>query len=336
VLIAFGDVSDYIGRRTTMLIGLLASFTGVMMFALAPDVVWVFIGRAFMGVGVGLSASPATAAMVEFSPAGQSKRASSITTAAQSLGLTLATLVGGGLIQYAPFPTHLNFGVLAIVIALVFAATWFLPRHTSAEASGQWRPKIPAIPRSLRKIFAVSVVAVSGGFALGSLLLSLGSQIAHDLVGSNNALVNGAALSLFTATAGVVAVLARPLSSRSSMIFGGLSMILGMALFALSARLHALPIFLASAAAGGTGYSLLFAGGLNLLSVNAPAHHRAGTLSALFLIAYFLQGVFALLLGKTATALGLETAADLGASVLAGFGIAAIVLTTAFVRPVKN
>jgi MFS family permease len=114
-----------------ILFGLAASMIGVILFAVAPNVDWIFLGRAFMGIGVGLSASPSAAALVEFSPAGQSKRAGSITTAAQSLGLALATLVGGALIEYAPFPTRLNFWVLFAVIAVIFTATWFLPRHTS-------------------------------------------------------------------------------------------------------------------------------------------------------------------------------------------------------------
>jgi MFS family permease len=113
VLIFFGDISDYIGRRTTMLIGLGASLIGVLLFAVAPSVYWIFLGRFFMGVGVGLSAAPSAAAMVEFSPAGQAGRAGSITTAAQALGLALALLVGGALIAYAPLPTRLNFWVLS-------------------------------------------------------------------------------------------------------------------------------------------------------------------------------------------------------------------------------
>jgi MFS family permease len=103
VLICFGDISDYIGRRTTMLVGLGASLMGVLLFAIAPSVHWIFLGRFFMGVGVGLSAAPSAAAMVEFSPTGQAGRAGSITTAAQALGLALALLVGGALIAYAPF-----------------------------------------------------------------------------------------------------------------------------------------------------------------------------------------------------------------------------------------
>jgi len=70
-LIMFGDISDYIGRRTAMLLGLAASLIGVLLFAAAPNVHWLFVGRACMGIGVGLSASPSAAALVEFSPAGQ-------------------------------------------------------------------------------------------------------------------------------------------------------------------------------------------------------------------------------------------------------------------------
>ncbi len=102
MLICFGDISDYIGRRTTMLLGLAASFLGVMLFAVAPDLLWIYIGRAFMGVGVGLSTGPATAAMIEFSAAGQAGKASAITTVAQSAGLALATLIGGALIRIRP------------------------------------------------------------------------------------------------------------------------------------------------------------------------------------------------------------------------------------------
>ena len=55
----------------TMLLGLGASLTGVLLFAAAPNVSWIFVGRAFMRVGVGRSAEPSAAAMVEFSPPGQ-------------------------------------------------------------------------------------------------------------------------------------------------------------------------------------------------------------------------------------------------------------------------
>ena len=38
VLVGFGDVSDYVGRRTAILWGVGASLVGTLLFALAPDV----------------------------------------------------------------------------------------------------------------------------------------------------------------------------------------------------------------------------------------------------------------------------------------------------------
>ena len=113
VLIGFGDISDHIGRRPTMLVGLAASLAGSLLFALAPGVLWLFAGRALMGVGVGLTAGPATAAVVEFAGVGAPQRAARITTVAQAAGFAGALLVGGALTQYAPWPTRLSFWLLS-------------------------------------------------------------------------------------------------------------------------------------------------------------------------------------------------------------------------------
>ena len=323
VLILLGDLSDYIGRRTTMLLGLGASLLGVLLFAVARDIGWVFVGRAFMGIGVGLSASPSAAAVVEFSPPGQAGRAGALTASAQALGLAAAVLVGGALIEYAPFPTRLDFWVLFAFIAAVFAAAWFLPRHTAAEASGPWRPKVPSVPAGLRSVFLVSATAVATGYALGAIMLSLGSQIARDLIGSGNAFVNGAALAFFALMAGAAGITAKRLPSRPAMIAGGVSTALGMAFLALASARHSLPLFLVASVGTGVGYSLLFLGGLNLVNAHAPAHHRGGTLSAVFLVAYLTQGTFALLLGRSATAWGLKPAVEYGSLVLALAGLVA-------------
>lgn len=326
VLIIAGDLSDHIGRRAAMLLGLAASLVGTLLFAVAPEVGWLFAGRAFMGIGVGLSISPATAAMVEFSAPGQARRSSSVTTAATALGLVLATVVGGGLIQYAPFPTHLNFWVLSAVITVVFGAAWFLPRRVALERADRWRPRAPHIPRGLRMVFAVSALAVTAAYASGALMLSLGAEIGRDLVGSDNALVTGLALSLSAATIGLVALLARGLPARTDIVWGGIATTIAMGLLLLAAYERSLLIFLVAAAVTGTGYSLLFLGGLTLISAKAPAHHRAGTLSAVYLVGYLLQGVVAISLGTIATAYGLGRALEVGAPLMAVLGLAALVL----------
>src|ERR1700675_4074349 len=326
VLVGFGDVSDYVGRRAAILWGVGASLFGTLLLALAPDVLWLFAGRAFMGIGVGLTAGPSTAAMVEFSGQGAAKRAATITTAAQAVGFAVALLLSGALIQYAPLPTRLSFWMLSAVLAALFAAAWFLPRHTGSQARGRWRPKTPFIPNRLRKVFAVAAAAVTSAYTHGVLILSLGSQVAHDLVGSPSALVNGAALSLFAIASAVVGISARTLRPRTAMTAGAAASAAGMALLAAAVAGHHLPVFLAATAISGAGYSLLFFGGLETINSVAPAEHRGGVLSAIYLLAYVSLGAVSLLLGAVATAHGLGFAVNLGAGVIALFSVITVAL----------
>jgi predicted MFS family arabinose efflux permease len=326
VLVGFGDISDYLGRRAAMLLGLAASLTGVLLFALAPSVIWLFAGRALMGIGVGLTAGPSTAAVIEFSGAGQSRIANSVTTAAQAAGFAAALLIGGALVQYAPLPTRLSFWVLFGVIAILLAGTWFLPRHTVIEARGPWRPKVPFIPLTMRASFTLAALAITTAYTHGVLILSLGAQVARDLVGSSNALTNGAALALFAVVSGLIGLVARSVTYRPAMLLGAAASALSMALFAVAVSQHQLAVFLAATATAGGGYSLLFLGGLNLINASAPAQHRGGVLSALYLFAYLSLGVAALVLGEVATLWGLALAVDLGAAAISLLSAATVVV----------
>jgi predicted MFS family arabinose efflux permease len=324
ILILFGDISDHIGRRTTMLLGLGASLIGAFLFAVAPNVLWLFAGRAFMGVGVGLTAGSSTAAMLEFSAEGQAKRPASITAAAQAFGFAAALLLGGALTQYAPWPTHLSFWVLFVLIALLCTATWFLPRHFGGHASSGWRPKVPSLPPALRPAFTLASIAVTTAYTHGVLILSLGGQVAHDLVGSPNALVNGAALSLFAITSGVLGIVARDLHPRPAMLLGAIASAAGMGLIAFSVAWHGLWIFLAATAMSGVGYSLLFFGGLALINGAVATDRRGGVLSAVYLFAYLSLGIVALVLGVVATQRGLGLAVNLGAGVITLLSLATV------------
>jgi MFS family permease len=324
-LLLFGSLSDRVGRRAAILAGVAASLAGVGLFAIAPGVGWLYAGRAFMGIGVGLSTSPATAALVEFSAPGQQARANVVATAATAFGLGMATLLGGALIQYAPWPLHLNFIALFAVLALVLAFAWFLPRPTASERAEapRWQPGTLAVPRGIVRMFATTATAVTAGYAQGALLLSLGNQVARDLIGSSNALVNGAVLALFALVAGASALFAKRLPGRLAVQFGGLTTAAALALLLLAASRHALLPFLAASALSGAGYSLLFLGGLTLINAHAPAQHRAGTLSAIYLIAYLSMGAIALTLGAVATRWGLRTAIGIGAPGIAALALAA-------------
>jgi predicted MFS family arabinose efflux permease len=316
MLVGFGGISDQIGRRATMLAGLLASLIGTVLFAVALDVWRVFAGRALMGIGVGLAASPSTAAIVEFTNPECAKGAASVTMGAQAIGFAAALLLGGALTEYGPWPTRLCFWVLAFFLIVLLIGTWLLPRHTSGSVGGDWRSRMPSVPRDVLRAFAVSSTAMLAAYTFGVLVLSLGGQVEHDLIGSPNAFLNGAVLSLFPVMMGVIGIIARTLSPRVALIVGALISCLAMVLLVLAVNFRDLVIYpLATAAAGGA-YSLLFVGGLQVISAAAPERNRGSILSALYLLGYLSMGALALALGAIATTRGLGFAVDLGAAAI--------------------
>jgi len=334
ILVGFGGISDQIGRRAAMLLGLGASFVGAVLFATAPDFWWVLVGRTFMGIGVGLSAGPSTAAILEFSSHQDARRAASLTMTAQAVGFTSALLLGGALTEYGPWPTRLCFWVFAVLLAAVMIAMWFLPRHTigdarASETNRGWRSRMPFVPKHMRRTFATTSTAMMVAYSFGVPVVSLGGQVEHDLIGSPNALLNGAVIALFPIVLGPAGIVAKLFSARTALIIGSVASVWGMGLLVLAVYRHDLLIYLLATAAAGAGYGLLFVGSLQLVNAAAPLHHRGSVLSALYLVGYLSMGALALVLGVTATALGLEFAVDLGAAAIAIVSLATLVLAVA-------
>jgi MFS family permease len=327
VLLVFGDLADHIGRRTAMLLGLAGMLVGTLLFAIAPGIGVVFAGRVFMGIGVGLAFSPASAAVLEFSRPGRERTAGSITTAATAAGLALATIVGGALIEYGPFPLHLDFWVLLVAIAVVAAAVWFMPRHTRDESRGPWRPRGVAVAPGIRLLYTVAALSVSVAYMFGSVFLALGAQIAEEITHTRNVFEVGAIMALMSIVIGVTAIIVRRVRPQSSIAIGNAVTFLAFAFLIGSAYTGSLPVFIVTTMIAGVAYALSFAGGLALIGQNAPARHRAGTISAVYLVAYVLQGAAAVALGVIATDAGLRQAVDVGAVVVSAFAVATLIAT---------
>lgn len=320
-LVIFGSLSDSIGRRAAMLAGLVSIMLGVLAFALAPDVTWLFVGRVFQGLGVGLALSPAGAALLEYG--GSQSRASSANTVAVAVGLSLATVVGGGLLQYAPWPHALTFWVLLAVTVAVGVLALFLPRRPRDDGpTERWRPRPIHVPGELRGMVATAALAITSTFALGAVLISLGAQLVKDVLHTDNALVAGLVLAIGAAGSGGVSIAARRMPVRRAVAVGALFSALAAGVLVLSSTLSSLPLFVVASVSFGVSSGLLFLGGLGLVNRHAPAAHRAGTLSVVYLVAYVGQGITAVGLGLLTTALGLRAALDIVGPVLIALALA--------------
>jgi MFS family permease len=317
-LILLGDLSDHVGRRWTMLAALVFSLIGALTLAWAANVEWLLVARAVMGVGVGLASGASTAAILEFSPTGDPERAASATNLAQALGFATALLLGGALIQYAPYPLRLDFVALAVVIAALILAVWFLPRHVSSRKP--WAPRLPHVPAAVRKSFGVASIGAATAFATGAVLLSLGGQVAHDLVGSANELTNGAILASFAIVSAIATIVARKLRPRAAFFLGSVATAIAVILLWLATKFHLLSALLVSTSLAGISYAFLFLGALTLLNAVAPEDSRGGVLSAFYLVGYLCMGFCALALGVVARTWGLATAVAAASVLLASLG----------------
>jgi hypothetical protein len=119
-----------------------------------------------------------------------------------------------------------------VLAVLLLVAGWFLPHHVGVGIA-QWRPHAPTIPKLMRAAFTLASLAA---YTHGLLVLSFGSELIHDLIGTQNALVGGAVLSLIAIVSGVATVAAMPVPARTAVFAGALTTAAIMALLALAFR----------------------------------------------------------------------------------------------------
>jgi MFS family permease len=330
VLLVFGGVSDAIGRRRTMLLGIALIALSAVLFAVAPSVGWLFAARVLQGFGTGFAIGAASARLVENNISANPRFASSMTTASTATGLTLALLLSGILAQLAPLPLVLSFVLLfaLAVFAFVFVALTPDDRPAASATSDRWRPqRLHLAPGTVRP-FVVATLSVSVAFSVGALFLSLGSSMAAQLTHTSNLVIIGATLALSSFAIGVTALLIQKVHAHVAIVVGGAVSIGGLAAMAATASSGSLGLLLLWGAVGGVGYSLAFTGGLSLLARTTPNEHRGATLSLLYLFSYLLQAATAIGAGALATALGLGPAIGFVAPIVGLLCVAAIVLAT--------
>jgi len=324
VLFFFGSLSDTIGRRRSMLIGIALITVAAIVFAVAPNVGFLFLGRVLQGIGTGFAIGAASAALVENNYTKNPRLASTLATISTATGLTLALVVSGALAQLAPLPLVLSFAVLFVLGIVAFTLVALTPDDRSGSVPFVFR--VPKLAPGIGRPFVLATLSVSLAYGVGALFLSLGAQMARELVATTDLLVVGLLLGTSSFTIGFTALFLSKVPAHIAILIGGILSIAGLGVMVATAAAGSVAQFVVWCIVGGVAYSFAFSGGLGLLNRVAPAHHRGATLSLLYLFSYLLQAAIAVGAGALATALGLRAAVDLAAPVLALLCVVAVVL----------
>jgi hypothetical protein len=322
-LLVFGSVSDYLGRRRVILVGLVMAAGACGLFLAADGVGLLFAARALHGAAVGTASSALGAALIDLQPEG-SRRAPVVTTAAALSGLAVGGLGASVLVQYGPAPTRLIWWLLlgadvaAAVAVLAMSET--TPGRPGALAS--LRPRV-AVPRQARGTFAMALPCLIAVWMTSGFYLALGPSLAAQVLHSPDLLWGGLVIFLLNGVGTAATVVARRASGPATMLAGCLLLLTGIAVTLAAIETASAPTLLAGTAVAGSGFGAAMLGAFRTISTLAAPGQRAGLIAAYFIASYTAFSIPVVIAGVATTHFGLQRTAPVYCTVIAVLAAAA-------------
>jgi MFS family permease len=286
-----GHVSDWLGRRRTLVPAVLTSVVSALVFLFWRDVPGLLVARVLSGLSVGVLTATATAYIAELHlgarPGASPVRAQILATGANLGGLGLGSLVSGVLAQTVGAPLTVPFVLFAALLLVGAIAAALAPETvTRPESRPPYRPQRVAVPADARGRFFGAAAGGVAAFAACGLFASLAPSFLAGTLGNDSHLLAG--IPAFAAfTAGVTAQLATATWRVRRLLLTGMAGLLGgMALVVAATWLPSLALFLVGGAIAGGGAGLLFKSGIVIASGLAAPEQRAEVLAGFFLASY--------------------------------------------------
>lgn len=302
-----GHVSDWFGRRRSLLPAIGFALLSALIFLFWRAAIGLIVARVISGIGVGMMTATATAHIADLDrahrPDSRSRRAQVLATVANLGGLGAGPLVAGLLVQYGGRPLATPFIVFLVVLAAALVAVAFTPETvTVSSPTPRYRPQRVAVPENARGRYIGAALAGVAAFSVFGLLTALAPSLLAGTLHEHSHLLAGIPAFAAFSAAVVAQLISSGWSLRRQLLLGRLAMIAGVALVVLAVWLPALAPFMVGAVAAGFGAGLLFKGGIATVSQIASKANLAESLAGFFLAAY---------LGLTVPVLGLGILAQL-------------------------
>jgi MFS family permease len=328
-LLAFGNVSDAVGRRRVLLPALAAAVVSAVVFLTADGLPMLLIGRVLSGIAAGLFTGTGTATLVDLADDGS--LGSLVATLVNVGGLGLGPLVAGLLAEYVGAPLRTTF-VVDLVLLAPAALLLYLSPEPVTQTSPIRRPSL-AVPPEVRTVFAQAALAGFAGFVvLGTFTGVSPAALGQVLHVSNLAIVGLVVFVVFAAS--LAGQLALPwFTTRVALPTGAAVLTAGALLIALALWQKSLPLLIVGGVTAGLGQGLGFRAGIAAVTGAAPAERRGAVTSVLFFVLYIGISVPVVGIGIGVNRAGVQTA-GVGAS-LAVAALEAIAAVSLVVRPVR-
>jgi MFS family permease len=325
-LLTAGRLSDHVGRRPVLLVGIAGQVLAVLVFADAHSVAALMTARIIQGLATGTAIGAIGAAMLDIDPI----RGAVANATAPGLGTASGALLSAFAVQWLPAPTHLVYVGLAAVLVVQAGGVLLLP-ETSPRAPGAIRSLIPQleIPPQARRPLLAAAPVLFAVWAIAGLYGSLGPSLIDHLVGSGSIIDGGLGLGVLAGVAAAATYILRTTQARTVMFLGTSGLMVGVAIVLLAIWVDSPLTFFAGTIVAGIGFGAGFQGGIRLVAPLAHLHQRAGLLSVLYVVSYLGMGIPAIAAGVAVVHGGglVATSYEYGLAIIVLAAIATLNLT---------
>lgn len=325
-LLLVGRLSDDIGRRPLLVAGSILLILSTVLFLVATGTVFLFLGRAVMGLSTGTLTAAGAAALVDLEPSHDRQRASLQTTMGFLTGAAFGPLLFGVVAQYLPRPTSTPFYIeLALQVLALIGVISLSEPATHVLKNMRWRIQRPSVPKEIRRHFVLAGFVVTIGWMVGGIYGSLSGSLDQQLLHVSSHAVAGLLLFVFAFIGGGSQFLFRIRPSRTTMLVGVVAEVIGISIVEASLFSASAPLFLLGTIVTGVGNGLCFIGSLALVNSIAAVAQRAELVAAYNVVAYFALSLPVVGVGLMADLFGLKTATLLFAFVIITISVVTVV-----------
>ncbi len=285
-LVFAGRASDQVGRRPVLGAALAFSAVSTVVFILATSVGWLFLGRVLSGFSAGLMTGTATAALTDMLGPAKPRRASIVSTVANTFGLGLGPLLAGLFAEYFARPTVLVFEVYLGLLAVAAVAVAYVPETQQQRRRLSIRFAGFGLPTSGKDEFLAAGLAGFAAFSLLGIFSALAPTFLGNVLHEHNHAVAGAVVFMIFAISAATQVVAGRFDYRKVVSFGLALFLVVLALIVAGLSQASLGLFLIGTGVGGVAVGCVFIGSLSTANRLAPAERRGQVVSSYFVFCY--------------------------------------------------
>lgn len=318
------------GRKQLLYVGMALTALGALVFAAAPSIPWLAVGRFVSGLAVGATTSVATAAMTDLEPNNDSHHVARVTVAANFGGFAIGVALSGLTVQFGPFPTHLVY-LLPILASGVGALAIQVTPETAPEigSNGPYRVQGISVPATVRRPFWVATGGIAACYSIYGFFAALVPSYVRTVLLDPHASAIGAVVALMFGMAAITQLATAQIRDRRALLVGFPVMIFSLLGLVLILPYASWGLLLPVSAVLGVSVGLTFMGSVTLVDRVTPETARGETLAGFYSAGYLALAVPTIGIAEVSERVGLASAGVLLGSSLA---FAVVLMYIAIIR----